>query len=43
MSLFFPNRQFATAAIENSKATTPEIWLTVVPQEEPAAEAKPAE
>jgi hypothetical protein len=36
-------RQFATAAIANSQATTPDIWLTVIPQQEPAAEVKPAE
>lgn len=31
-------RRVGTAAIENSQARTPDIWLTVIPKETPAAE-----
>ena len=37
------NRRFGTAAIEKSTATTPDIWLTVIPKAAPVAETKSAE
>ena len=37
------HRQFATAAIPNSQATTSEIWLTVIPMEKKTAAPKGAE
>ena len=37
------HRQFATAAIANSQATTSEIWLTVIPIEKQTAEPRGAE